>query len=159
MTFLHRRFGQKFNNTKREYGGRLYDSKLEVSYAESLDARLAAKQIVGWDRQRILRIFVNGRHAFDYKMDFIVETAPRCYELVETKGFPTQEWKLKWRVLECVFDSKEFRTMNRFSDDDELMLVLESSKANKQWAERVRSKIHGLPSPKRTFRKKPKQKA
>ena len=149
MSFQFRRFGTtKYKSEKREYGGALYDSKLEVSYAMALDARLQRREIQGWERQRMLRIRVNGKLAFQYKMDFVVDLGNDTYELIETKGFATPEWKIKWRVLECVYDTKEFRIENRFGADADLHLVLESSRQNKEWLKGLRKRMHGVNSPK-----------
>ena len=154
--FQQRQFG-KFNAVKQEYGGLKYDSKLEVRYAQELDERVASGEPITWTRQRLLVLKVNGRKVCGYKMDFVVDKGNNTLELVETKGFPTPDWKIKWRLLECIVDTKEFKMTNGFHPDADLQLVLVAANAVKNWAAGIRKQrkakkdkpVRKLPS--RTF--------
>lgn len=128
----------KFGNSKQVYKDIKYDSKLEVGYAQQLDLRLRAKDIKGWERQRLLDLKVNSKKVCGYKMDFVVDLGNNTFELVETKGFPTPEWQVKWRLLECLIDTAEFRQQNNFHPDSDLRLVLVAAQRVKDWAARVR---------------------
>jgi len=138
MTFGMRRIG-KFNASKQEYKGEKFDSKLEVGFVKELEVRLQAGERFTWERQRLLELRVNDRKVCGYKMDFVLDHGNGVYELVETKGFPTPEWKIKWRLLECLIESDAFKEFNGFSKDDELTLTLVAANRVKNWAAGIRA--------------------
>jgi hypothetical protein len=80
------------------YNGRLYASNAEREYAEGLDWRLKANEFKSWRPQPRLSIDINGVHVCDYVIDFEIEHHDGRIEYVEVKGFPTDLWRLKWRV-------------------------------------------------------------
>jgi hypothetical protein len=99
----------------------MYASKFEASYAAELDLRMKGKDIVSWEKQKTLDLRVNGQHITSYKIDFIVHYPDGHREFVETKGFPTADWIIKWRLLEALFaDFKEH-------PDDCMLLVKQNN--------------------------------
>ena len=90
------------NAKKTEYNGYKYDSKLEAGYAQELDLRKKAGDILDWERQVILNLEVNGYLVCTYKIDFIVYHEGET-EYVECKGYPTPQWRLKWKLFEALY--------------------------------------------------------
>lgn len=120
MTYLQKS-GNKYHSKTTQVGGHTYHSKLEAAYAEELGIRLLAKDIKGWERQVKLDLRVNGTHIANYFIDFIVTHNDGRREFVEVKGFETEVWKMKWRILETTFD--QFKT----GPDDSLTVIKQSS--------------------------------
>lgn len=88
---------------KQEYDGFRYMSRFEASYAQELDFRLKAKEFVSWEKQVSIPLIVNGYRVCTYIIDFIIHHHDGTLEYVETKGFPTREWKLKWKLFEALY--------------------------------------------------------
>lgn len=96
-------FGNKFHNVRQTYNGYSYMSKLEARYAMELDLRKAAGDIADWERQYKIDLTVNGKHIANYYCDFRILHSDGSYELVETKGFETEIYRLKRKLLEAVW--------------------------------------------------------
>lgn len=118
----YQKSGNKYHAKKTEYNGSVYHSKLESAYAEELDWRIKAKEIKGWERQIKLDLKVNGIHITNYYMDFVINHHDGSKEYVECKGMALPLWKMKWSLLEAVFD-QDFRE----HPDDKMTLVKQSS--------------------------------
>lgn len=88
---------------KATYQNCLYDSKFEASYAAELDLRKKAGEIVKWEKQKTLELIVNGYLVCTYRIDFIVYYPDLTVEYVETKGWASPVWKLKWRLFEALY--------------------------------------------------------
>jgi len=88
---------------RRTYGGRLYASRKEAKYAALLDLRKLAGEIREWTPQVRIPLVVNGEQVCVYVVDFEVVLADGSMELVETKGYPTEAWKLKRRLFEATW--------------------------------------------------------
>ena len=112
---------KKYGAKRTEWNGIMYASKFEASYAAELDMRLKGGDITKWEKQRTLDLKVNGKHITSYKIDFIVHYADGHREFVETKGYPTPDWIIKWRLLEATFD--DFKE----NPDDCMLLVQQNS--------------------------------
>lgn len=127
MTYFQKS-GNKYSATSTQYEGITYHSKLEAGYAESLDMRVMAKDIKSWERQVKLDLKVNGTHITNYYIDFVVTHNDGKKEFVEVKGFETDVWRMKWKILEATFeDFKE-------TPDDFLTVVKQS--ANFNWLQK-----------------------
>jgi hypothetical protein len=98
----HQKSGNKYHAKSSVYNGYYYQSQLEAGYAQELDLRLKAKDIKGWKRQIPLELKVFGKKICTYKMDFEIEHKDGSFEFVETKGFETAVWRLKWKLLEAI---------------------------------------------------------
>lgn len=113
--------GNKYHAHSTQYEGQTYHSKLEAAYAQELDLRVKAKDIKGWDRQVRLDLKVNGMHICNYYIDFIAYNNDGSKEYIEVKGFETEVWRMKWKILEATFD--EFKD----DPDDSLTVIKQSS--------------------------------
>lgn len=94
----------KYNAKSTSYGGYNYDSKKEAEYAMNLDWKIKAKIITKFERQCKLDLRVNDIHICNYFIDFKVFFPDGHVEYVEVKGFPTDLWKMKWKITEAIFD-------------------------------------------------------
>jgi len=91
----------KFGAIPTIYKGIKYHSKKEAEFASKLDILKKGKKIKSWDRQLKLPIIVNGEKICTYIMDFVVETNEGKTQYWEIKGYETQVWKLKWKLLKA----------------------------------------------------------
>ena len=102
----YRRYN-KFNAKKQTYNGRSYDSKAECAYAQELDLRMKAGEIKEINPQFKIELRVNGKKICNYYMDFRLVMADDSIEYHEVKGFATDLWRMKWRILEATIDEHE----------------------------------------------------
>ena len=94
----------KYGNRKTMYKKCLYDSKKEAEYAMQLDSELFDGKIQGWKRQVTLALDVNGEHICNAIVDFmVIHNFPRSVEYVEVKGYATDVWKLKRKLIEALY--------------------------------------------------------
>lgn len=92
----------KFGNKRSKVTmGVTYDSKGEAKYAGHLQELKLAKLIQDWDRQVRIELRAGGRKVCTYIVDFVVTVDANTIELHEYKGYATDVWKIKWRILEC----------------------------------------------------------
>lgn len=96
----------KYKNIRQDYGGRNYHSKKEAAYAQELDLRYQGKEIAGWEPQHKVELRVHGRLICNYYVDFLVYHIDGSTELVEVKGFETEVWRLKWKLLEAIYNEE-----------------------------------------------------
>lgn len=93
----------KYGNIKQTYNGYSYDSKFEAEVAAELDLRLKGKDIAGWERQVKIELRANSILICNYFVDFRIEHNDGSFELVEVKGFETEVWRLKRKLLEALW--------------------------------------------------------
>ena len=95
-------YRQTYNyyNVKKQGG---YDSKFEAGYAQELKFRKKAKDIKDFEEQVTLDLNVNGFRVCTYRIDFIIHHFDGTREYVETKGYPTPVWRLKWKLFESLY--------------------------------------------------------
>jgi hypothetical protein len=95
------RLGSKAKKT--DFNGRKYDSKFEASFAAQLEQRRKAKserdRVVDVKPQHKIELRVAGKLWRNYRIDFRVECADGTIEYIEVKGYATEEWKMKWDLL------------------------------------------------------------
>ncbi len=103
----------KYGAKKKEYGGRLYHSKFEAGGARDYDILLKGRKIADWKPQFKISLDVNGYHICNYILDFWVKHLDGTEELVEYKGFATEIWRMKWKLLEALFGEKYKLTLIR----------------------------------------------
>lgn len=102
--------------TKQTYKGRSYHSKAEAEYAIYLDQLVNEGKIKSWTPQKKIELRgENGSHICNYFMDFVVEHNDGVTEFIEIKGFETNVWQLKWKMLNDKYgkDSKYKITLER----------------------------------------------
>lgn len=111
MTYFQFR-QNKYKNVKQEYNGLRYDSKKEAARAAELDVLVKAKEIKKWERQITLPLFFNGYKICGYRIDFVIWDKNNTIILEEVKGFETDVWRLKKKILEAILecpDSEEYK--------------------------------------------------
>jgi len=80
------------------------DSKFEAGKAQELELLLKAGEIKSFQEQVKIPLVVNGFHICNYYIDFVVKHNDGEIEYVETKGYATDVWKLKWKIFEALYD-------------------------------------------------------
>lgn len=95
--------GSKYGSTSHEYNGRVYHSKAEAHYAQDLDLMLKGGELAEVVPQYKIPLDVNGQHICNYIVDFKLTYKDGSEELVEVKGFATEVWRLKWKLLEAIY--------------------------------------------------------
>jgi len=104
------RFGKKDgyirNATTSNYNGMYYRSKKEAGYAQHLDILMKAddekERVVEWEYEPTIEVICNGKRVFTYKIDFKVTYGDGRIEYIEVKGFETNYWRLKFKVVEAI---------------------------------------------------------
>lgn len=91
----------KYNAKKQEYNGHKYDSKYEANVAQDLDTKLATGEITEVQRQVRIPLEAYDKHIFNYIIDFIAIHPDGHKEYIEAKGYETDLWKTKWKMLEA----------------------------------------------------------
>lgn len=98
------------------------DSKYEASVADELLMRKNTGDILDYDSQVKIDLKVNGQHVCNYYIDYVVTHKDGTIELLEAKGFETDLWKFKWRILEI--------THNEIYPNSILTVVKQSANSN-----------------------------
>jgi hypothetical protein len=87
----------------RTYDGRVYHSKAEMIAAMQLDSQLKAGLIRSWTPQVPYPIIVNGVQVCKVVIDFVVVNLDGSVEAIEVKGFQTEVYKLKAKLLAACY--------------------------------------------------------
>ena len=107
MIWYERR-GSKYGAKSCYYNGILYHSKLEAKYAIGLDLCVKAKEIKSWERQVKISLDVNGYHIANYFCDFKIINNDDSEEFHEIKGFETEIFRLKRKLLEALYPNYKY---------------------------------------------------
>jgi hypothetical protein len=81
-----------------------YDSKFEAGKGQELTLMKRAGEIKDFEEQVVIPLQFNGYHICNYKIDFVVHHNDGTTEFLECKGFPTEVWKIKWKIFEALYD-------------------------------------------------------
>ena len=92
----------KYKNEWTTYNGVKYQSKKEANYAMSLDWRIKAGEVIKWVRQHPIELVVHDHLIATYFLDFKVWLSDGRIQLVEVKGFKTEVWKIKWKLIKAL---------------------------------------------------------
>ena len=92
----------KYNNKKIKIDGHTFDSIKESEYYQELKLRLAANDILGFCIQPIFIL----SNSISYRPDFIIWNLDGTTEIIDTKGFKTDVYKLKKKLFEDKFKLK-----------------------------------------------------
>lgn len=93
-----------FTNAKQTtYFGKTYDSKFEASYGLELEEKKQKGQIKDFEIHKEMKLQVNNHPVCSYFIDFVVYHLDGSIEYVETKGWPTAVWRLKWKIFEALY--------------------------------------------------------
>ncbi len=104
---FRQRYGNKYGAKSCTYNGISYHSKKEAGFAGELDFRKKANDIVSWERQIKIPLYVNEFLIANYYVDFLVHHKDGRKEYVEVKGFETPEWQMKWRLFEALYGEQK----------------------------------------------------
>lgn len=96
-------YSQSYNKYNAKKQGR-NDSKFEAGKAWELQMLEKAGEIVNFQEQVKIELIVNGYLVTNYYIDFVIKHIDGTIEYLETKGFATPEWKLKWKLFEALYD-------------------------------------------------------
>lgn len=80
------------------------DSKFEAGKAQELELLKRAGEIKDFQEQVKIPLVVNGYHICNYFIDFVIQHNDGEVEYLETKGWATDTWKLKWKLFESLYD-------------------------------------------------------
>lgn len=98
----------KYKAKRTEYNGKLYASKFEADVARQLDLRMAAKEFTKIEPQFRIPLYIyqaDGKpvNVFAYVCDFRCIKPDGTYLLVEAKGYKTDIYKVKRKILELIW--------------------------------------------------------
>lgn len=97
----------KYHNKKTVYNGVSFMSKKESEYARILDALKHAKdpkeRVVSYETQVPFQIEMNGVKICKYIADFKVLYKDGHTEIVDVKGFKTDVYRLKKKLVEAQY--------------------------------------------------------
>jgi hypothetical protein len=91
----------KFGAKRQTFNGVHYHSGLEAQIAQELDLRIKAKDIKSVERQVKISLTAHGKHIANYFIDFVITHNDGSKEFLEVKGYPTEVWRIKWKMLEA----------------------------------------------------------
>lgn len=97
----------KYGANKCTYGGHIYHSKKEAAYAEELDIRIMAGELKEYKRQVPIELRVNNQKICVYTIDFVEIDKDGNEMYTEVKGFPTPEFRLKWKLFDALYPEIE----------------------------------------------------
>lgn len=103
MVYLQKYRWNKYGAKRCNYNGYVYDSRFEADYAQELDLRVKAGDILNWEKQFKVSIDIEGYHICNYYVDFKIEEKDGSFTLMETKGMETDLWRIKRKLLEAVW--------------------------------------------------------
>lgn len=98
----------KYKAKKTEYNGMTYASKFEAQVAKQLDLRMKAGEFTKIEAQFRIPLYAylsNGEKTslFAYVCDFRCEKPDGNYLLVEAKGYKTDVYGIKKKILERIW--------------------------------------------------------
>ena len=103
MTYLVR-YGNKYGAQSTLYKGIAYHSKKEAGFARDLDLLLKANEIKSWERQFKIELRApSGELICRYYCDFMVVDKNGQKKLIEIKGFSTEIFRLKLKLLQLLW--------------------------------------------------------
>lgn len=101
--YIERKSPAKYRNVRQTYKGYAYHSKAEANYAMYLDSEKQAGRIKDWERQYKVELRANRILICNYYVDFRVLNNDDSYELVEVKGYSTDLYRMKRKLLEALW--------------------------------------------------------
>lgn len=101
----------KYRNRRVKVDGILFDSQLEADYYSNLKLQLKIGTIRGFCRQPefVLQEGFGDVRPITYRADFIVFNLDGTYEIIDTKGFETQEFKRTRKLFKAKFPGLELK--------------------------------------------------
>ncbi|MFA7702695.1 MAG: DUF1064 domain-containing protein [Patescibacteria group bacterium] len=123
----------KYSTAKKiRIGDRTYDSKFEGGIANEYILDKATRKIKNFEPQVTLDLICNGYVIGTYRIDFVVYHNDGDVELVEAKGLPSPEWKMKWKVLETMVNTNHQYLVDKFGKGININMTLIKQRSNWQ---------------------------
>lgn len=95
------RKANKYGPQKKEYNGRLYDSKHEAGIVQEIELLCRAGDIIKVEPQKTYNLYgKNGGRVCTHRPDFTLTFKDTHQEVWEAKGMPTSIWQLKLKLFE-----------------------------------------------------------
>lgn len=103
----------KYSNNRVRVDGILFDSQLEANYYQDLKLQLKAGLIKGFCRQPefVLVAGFADRQPITYRADFIVFNLDGTVEIIDTKGYETETFRLKEKLFREKFPGLELKVV------------------------------------------------
>ena len=101
------RGGNKYLARKAVYKGTLYHSAKEAAQAAELDVKKRAGLIKEWRRQVHYPLKIGAQKVCTIIVDFEEEYPDGTKRVIEVKGYPTPEWRVKWKMFEALYPQLE----------------------------------------------------
>ncbi len=99
--------GNKYGSQKTIYAGRIYHSKREAEFAKHLEylkhAHELKDRVVNIQYQVPFVIKVRNVHICKYIADFVVLYGDERQEIIDVKGYRTDIYKLKKKLVEAQY--------------------------------------------------------
>lgn len=110
----------KYNNNRVRVDGILFDSQLEADYYSDLKLQLKTGTIRGFCRQPefVLQEGFGDIRPIMYRADFIVFNLDGTAEIVDTKGFETEEFRRTRKLFAAKFPELELKVVKRNSNNE-----------------------------------------
>lgn len=104
---------QKYNNNGTWYDGLYFRSQLELKRYCQLKLLFNAKEITGFVCQPefILQEGNEKNRAITYKADFLVLNNDGTYEVEDTKGMETEQWKRTYKMFKLRYPKLELKIL------------------------------------------------
>lgn len=94
----------KYNaRTCKCLSGHIHDSRGEANYCNRLLADVQDRKIKDYEIQKCIRIYVAGKHICNHYVDFLVTLNNGAQEYREYKGFSTQTWAIKKKLIDAIY--------------------------------------------------------
>jgi hypothetical protein len=105
----------KYNANRVRVDGILFDSQLEADYYSDLNLQLKMGTIRGFCRQPefILQEGFGATKPITYRADFIVFHNDDTAEIIDTKGFETQEFRRTRKMFAAKFPKLKLKVVKR----------------------------------------------
>jgi protein associated with RNAse G/E len=103
----------KYNNKHVRVDGIVFDSGKEAEYYNTLKLLMRAGAISGFCMQPAF-VLVEGNDtekAITYSADFIVLKPDGTYEIVDTKGYETEQWKRTYKMFRLKYPELELKVI------------------------------------------------
>jgi len=86
----------------------LHDSRLEANYCDQLELLCRAEEIYSYIWQRDFDLIVCDKLICVHRVDFVVFTDENNYEVHETKGYATRDWKIKRKLFGALYPNVKY---------------------------------------------------
>jgi len=103
----------KYNNKKTWVDGICFDSQKEADFYQELKLLQQAGEIKGFCRQPEF-ILVDGdveHRAITYKADFIIFHHDGTFEIIDVKGYESEQWKRTEKMFRLRYPDLELKTI------------------------------------------------